>query len=286
MNDNAKHQKKEEVLPIAGPRFTVLALLSLVFCALFMIIVMALILADFYYLSQQKESFRELFELFMAPNVLRSMKLSFVTSLSTLFIVVVFSIPIGYALSHYRFPGHAILNTIVDVPLILPPVVIGISLLAFFGTPLGVSIKEGLRGMNISLISGLGIVMCQFIVSIPYCVRATKTSFDSVNRDLENVALSLGCSQWQAFRHVVLPLAKNGLVAGAVMAWARAIGVFGPLMVFVGTGPRVQVMPTSMWLELSIGNIEVSLAFALIMLLISGTALLIVHVLSPGKRWC
>ena len=81
------------------------------------------------------------------------------------------------------------------------------------------------------------------------------------------------------------PLARSGLVAGGIMAWARAIGVFGPLMVFVGTSPRVQVMPTTMWLELSIGDIETSLVVALLAVLMAGAALALVHWLLPGRKW-
>jgi molybdate transport system permease protein len=95
------------------------------------------------------------------------------------------------------------------------------------------------------------------------------------------VAQVLGLSEWQAFWRVSVPLARNGLIAGGVMAWARSIGVFGPLMVFVGTGPRVLVMPTTLWLELSIGNIETAMCIALIMLAMAGTALTLVHWLSP-----
>jgi len=168
---------------------------------------------------------------------------------------------------------------------VLPPVVIGLSLLAFFGTPAGATIKSALKTGNWSMVSAIGIVLCQFLVSVSYAIRATKASFDSVDRQLEQVALSLGCSRLRAFRKVTLPLARNGLIAGSVMAWARAIGVFGPLMVFVGTGPRVQVMPTTMWLELSIGNIEVSLAIALVAVFMATAALAIVHRLAPGKAW-
>ena len=174
---------------------------------------------------------------------------------------------------------------IVDVPIVLPPVVIGLSLLAFFGTPVGEMIKTGLKKGDWSLVSGIGIVLCQFLVSVSYSIRATKASFDAVDRRLEHVALSLGCSQWRAFRRVTLPLARNGLIAGSVMAWARAIGVFGPLMVFVGTSPRVQVMPTAIWLELSIGNIEVSLILALVAVAMAAAALAVVHWLAPGRKW-
>ena len=147
------------------------------------------------------------------------------------------------------------------------------------------AVKRALAGVHLSMVSGLGIVLCQFLVSVPYCIRAAKASFDEVDRELEAVAMVLGSDRWRTFRGVTLPLARNGLVAGGVMAWARAVGVFGPIMAFVGTGPRVQVMPTCIWLELSVGNIEVSLTLALVMLGLAGAALLAVHVLAPGRSW-
>ena len=84
---------------------------------------------------------------------------------------------------------------------------------------------------------------------------------------------------------VTLPLARNGLIAGSIVAWARAIGVFGPLMVFVGTGSRVQVMPTNLWLELNVGNIENALVVALITMLIASIALVITHYMAAGRKW-
>jgi molybdate transport system permease protein len=177
------------------------------------------------------------------------------------------------------------LDTLVDVPIVVPPVVIGVSLLAFFGTGVGIGLKRALAAADLTLVSGLGIVLCQFLMAVPYCIRAVKAALDDVDRELEEVAMVLGCSPWRVFRGVTLPLAGTGLLAGGVMAWARALGVFAPIMVFIGTGPRVQLMPTCIWLELSVGNIEVSLALALVMLALSGAALLAVHALAPGRPW-
>ena len=255
------------------------------FLFLFVLIVVILIASDIYYLFSSTMTWAELMKIISSKAIRDAFTLSLITSLCSLVLVLLFAVPVGYALSRYRFPGHTVINTFVDIPLILPPVVLGVSLLAFFGTPVGIAVKGILKSCNISLISGVGIVMGQFLVSISYCIRAAKSSFDAVNQDIEAVALTLGASPWQTFRRISLPLAGNGLIAGGVMAWARAIGVFGPLMVFVGTGPRVQVMPTQMWLELSIGNIEASLTIAIMMILIAGTALAIVHKLAPGRRW-
>jgi len=271
--------------PAAGPRANLLSIITLACLGLFVIVILALVASDVVYLALKRLALGEVWQLLMSRAVRSAIRLSILTSLVTLGLVLLLSVPIGYALSRYRFFGHSLVNTIVDVPIVLPPVVIGLSLLAFFGTPVGEAVKRGLATANWSLISGIGIVLCQFLVSISYCIRATKASFDSVDRHLEQVALSLGCSQFGAFWRVSVPLARNGLIAGGIMAWARAIGVFGPLMVFTGTSPRVQVMPTTMWLELSIGNVEVALAVALVAVAMAGAALALVHWLVPGRKW-
>jgi len=174
---------------------------------------------------------------------------------------------------------------LVIVPIFLPPVVVGVSLLAFFGFGFGSEIKHALNGAGISLVSWIGIVMCQYVICMSYGIRSVKAAFDISIQGLEEVAYTLGCSQWQAFWKISLPLARPGVIAGCILVWARGIGVFGPLMVFVGTGPRVQVMPTMMWLELSVGNIEVSLAIALIMLVMAGLGLAVVHVLVRDRSF-
>ena len=267
-----------------GSHRSVVRWVSLVVLALFVLIVLVLLAADILYLVLHPPQ-GGFWHALSLPGFAGAIRLSILTSLTTLVLVMLFAVPIGYALSRFRFPGHALVNTIVDIPIVLPPVVIGLSLLALFGTPLGSWIREGLKTGGFTLVSGAGIVLCQFLVSISYAIRAMKASFDAVDRRLEHVALSLGCSQWGAFWRVALPLSGGGVIAGGVMAWARAIGVFGPLMVFVGTSPRVQVMPTAMWLELSIGNVEVSLAVALVSVAMAGAALAMVHWLAPGRKW-
>ena len=275
----------ERYQPTEGPRADALSVVALTALAFFVALILLLLLSDVVYLALSRISSGDVRDILASPALVSGVRLSVITSSITLLLVMLVAVPVGYALSRYRFPGHAVLNAVVDVPIVLPPVVLGLSLLAFFGTPLGGWLRDLLRSADLSLVSAGGIVLCQFLVSVSYCIRATKASFDAVDRRLEHVALSLGCSRWGAFRRVTLPLARGGLVAGGVMAWARAIGVFGPLMVFVGTSPRVQVMPTSMWLELSVGNVEISLTVALIATLMAGTALAFVHWLLPGRKW-
>jgi molybdate transport system permease protein len=124
-----------------------------------------------------------------------------------------------------------------------------------------------------------GIVLCQFVVSASFAIRSAKTAFDEVDRRLENVALTLGCTQWGSFFRVSLPLAMNGIVAGGILAWARAFGIFGPLMIFVGSfRGRTEVLSTTIYLEQSIGNLEVALAVALLLIAVALVALVTIRV--------
>jgi len=282
--DHRRHIQNESPEPV-GRRWHALSVVSLGLTVLLTVVILVLVAADVVYLLRRGVTAAEFWRTLSSPAVLGGIRMSLLTSTVTLLLVLCFAVPIGYALSRYRFPGRAVLNAVLDAPIVLTPVVVGLSLLAFFGSPLGGWIRTAVERGGWTLDSAIGIVLCQFLVSVPYCIRATKASFEEVDRELEHVALSLGCSPWSAFRRVTLPLARSGLVAGGVMAWARAIGVFGPLMVFVGTSPRVTVMHTAMWLELNTGNIETSLVIALVALALAGTALSLVHWLAPGRKW-
>ena len=247
------------------------------FLVVFLLMVVMLLLSDVLYIFKDKITFKEIVDIISSKDVVDGFIMSILSSSITLIFIIIFSIPVGYALSRYSFRGHSIINTMIDVPIILPPVVIGISLLTFFGSPYGIALKAFLKEYNISVMSIIGIVLCQFLVSVSYCIRAVKTAFDEIDKDYENIAMSLGCSKASSFFKVSLPLAKHGIIAGIIIAWARAIGVFGPLMVFVGTSPRVTVMPTAIWLQINIGNTEKSIIIALIMVLISSSVLALAH---------
>jgi molybdate transport system permease protein len=173
-------------------------------------------------------------------------------------------------------------DSLVDLPMVAPPLIIGVSLLVFFQTPLG----KWISGTGLEFVYTVkGIVLCQFFASSSYGIRAAKAAFDAVDTDLENLALTLGCSPLGAFRRVTLPLARNGLLAAGIIAWAHAVGLFAPLQVFAGAiRMKTEVMPTAIYLELSIGRIEKALAVSLIMLVMAGVALVALHWLAPGRR--
>lgn len=285
----AGRKKAPEFPPLAGRRVSALSVIAIGFLVVFAVIVLALLVTGLRYEHLTFETFTKTIT---SPNVLGAIELSIISSLITLALVMIFAVPVGYALSRYRFPGHAIVDTITDIPILLPPVVIGILLLIFFSDQPGEDIEDGLEWLTglmgstgLTMHSLIGIVLCQFLVSISYAIRSAKSAFDSVDRRLEQVAMSLGCTDLQAFRRVTLPLVKNGLIAGSIMAWARAVGAFGALVTFVGTARSVRVMPTVIYLETENGEEEVAIVVALMMVVIASIALGIVHWLAPGRKW-
>ena len=288
---------------VAGSRVHWLSVVTIGFMAAFVLAVGALVAADVaYMLGADPKVMREVFE---SRELRYAVYLSLVTTVATLVLVVLFAVPVGYALSRYRFPGSVLLDAIVDLPIVLPPVVIGVSLLVVFHTrggqwiqglewPAAVHAHWWLRWMAWLLgerplefvYTPKGIVLAQFFVSASYGIRASKASFDAVPPHLEHLALTLGCTRSRAFRWVALPMARAGLAAGAVMAWARAVGVFGPLMIFAGAVPlRTETMPTAIYLELSIGRIEPALAISMLMLALSMVALVTIHLVGARTRW-
>lgn len=216
---------------------------------------------------------RHFLGLFEAEDLRYAMRLSLVSATISACLSLIVAVPVAYALSRYRFPGRILFDTLVDVPMVLPPLVIGVSLLVFFQTPVGRLIENsGLRFVY----TPAGVVLAQFVVVSAYAVRMLKAAFDDIDPRLEDVARTLGWSRGQAFVRVTLPMARNGLVAAAVVSWAHAIGLFGPLMVFSGTTRRkTEVLATSIYLELSLGNIEVALAITLLLVLFTMASLLV-----------
>lgn len=192
-------------------------------------------------------------------------------TLSTLLSLWV-AVPGGYLLSRYRFPLKGLLDAVLDIPIVLPPLVIGLALLILFQRP-PVHAVERLVPVTFAVPS---VVLAQFSVACAFAVRTMRVTFDQISPRSEQVALTLGCSEGQAFWMVVFPEARRGLLTAATLAWARSLGEFGPILVFSGaTRMRTEVLPTTVFLELSVGNIEAAAAVSLIMVLAALAVLLI-----------
>jgi len=196
--------------------------------------------------------------------------LSVTTAPVTALLATLLGVPTAYALSRFRFPGAVVVDTVVDLLIVIPPLIVGLTLVAVFGqTATGKWLNDTIG----FLYTPKGIVVAQFAVASALAVRVFKAAFDQVNPRFEQVARSLGASPAYAFFRVTLPLAKNGLLAGTVLAWARAVGEFAPVLVVAGTDVG-KVLPVQAFLNMSAGNIELAFLVTTLMVLVSATALL------------
>lgn len=208
-------------------------------------------------------------------------KLSLISSTITAILSVWFAVPIGYLLSRFRFRGRALIDSILDIPIVLPPMVIGLSLLILFQSPVGRAI-ESVVPVTYRVPS---VILAQFAVACAFAIRTMVVTFDQIDPRTEEVALTLGCNRRQAFWHVAMPQAFRGAVSAGMLAWARALGEFGPILVFSGaTRMRTEVLPTTVFLELSIGNLDMAAAVSLWMVTIAVVLLVAGRVLGLRSR--
>lgn len=207
-----------------------------------------------------------------------AIKLSFFTSIVSTLLCILFAVPIAYGMARFNFIGKKIVSTILDIPLALPPIVSGVALLLLFGTT-SFGRELAMRGIQF-VFSRNGIIMAQFFVNIPYLIRVLTSTMNDIDPRLEFVSRTLGCTRMQAFSNVTLPLAKNGLMAGIVITWARALGEFGAALMLAGaTRLKTETLPVSLFLNMSCGDLELGLAAATILIVISVLSLFIFEIL-------
>ncbi len=217
-----------------------------------------------------------------SPEIRHAVWLSLISCTLTAILSLWVSVPLGYLMSRYQFRGKWLLDALLDIPIVLPPLVVGLSLLILFhvrlaGKPLEMYLQERLHFAVTYAVPS--VVLAQFAVACAFAVRTMRVTFDGLSPRHEQVALTLGCSRAQAFWRVVLPSARRGMVTAATLAWARALGEFGPILVFSGaTRMKTEVLPTTVFLELSVGNLEAAVAVSLLMVLAAVIVLVVVRV--------
>ena len=213
----------------------------------------------------------------MASREIRhAIGLSLVACTITAGLSLVIATPIAYVLSRFSFRGRTVLDTLFDIPLVLPPLVVGLFLLLLFQTHLpGGTLNDWLP---ITYTAG-AVIVAQTTIGCAFALRTMRSVFDQLGDRGERVAMTLGCNRWQAFRLVALPAASRGMVAAATLVWARSMGEFGPILVFAGaTRQRTEVLPTTVFLELSIGNVPAAVAVSLLMVVLSIVILLALRI--------
>lgn len=294
---------------------------------LYIVLIVAMLVADASYTSPG-----HLWAALASPQIQFAIRLSLLTStLSALFSLAV-GIPLGYLLARTEFAGKRWVDAAVDIPIVLPPLVIGLSLLiltqrpaeaAVYGmvpfvagavafallkgrviVPAWFALLAGGVALFALWITGLGsgataavrgllgppaaalpytkasVIVAQFAVAAAFAVRTMRVTFEQISPRSEEVAMTLGCGRAEAFLRVTLPEARRGILTALTVAWARSLGEFGPVLIFSGaTRLKTEVLSTTVFLELSIGNLEAAVAVSLLMVIAAIFVLVVVRVL-------
>src|SRR6266702_4683663 len=214
------------------------------------------------------------------PEALQALELSFLTTSISTFLTVLFGLPVAFVLARMQFRGRSLLETLVTLPIVFPPVVAGVALLLTFGrfgligrylTPLGISIP----------FTTVAVVMAQMFVSSPFFINTAKAGLEQLDRRYEQASYTLRASPFYTFRRVVLPLIRPALLTGAGLAWARALGELGATITFAGSFPGItETMPIAVYTAAEV-DLESAVALSVILLAISFAVLLALRV---GQR--
>ena len=216
------------------------------------------------------------------PVVIDALRLSLTTSTITTITVVIMGTPIAYVSARFQYFGKELADSLIDLPVIMPPAVAGIALLVAFGR-MGI-VGHYLNGFGISIaFTTLAVIMAQVFVSSPFYIRQARTSFEDVDLAFENAARTLGASRVYSFFHVIIPIAMNGLISGAIMAFARSLGEFGATIMFAGNFQgRTQTMPLAIYTAMQ-GDLDVSLCLAIILVAFSFMVIFLVKTLTRRR---
>lgn len=212
-------------------------------------------------------------------RIQHSIWLSLISCTMSAVISVMVAIPIGYLISRHEFRGKRFLDAVLDIPIALPPLVIGLSLLILFQYA---PFRWVARDVVYQVPS---VVLAQFSVACAFAVRTMKATFDQINPRCEDVAITLGCSRAQAFGWVLLPEAKRGVLTAFTLAWARSLGEFGPLLIFSGaTRMKTEVLSTSVFLEMNVGDIEAAVAVSFIMVMAAVAVVILTRLIGSEQQ--
>ncbi len=214
--------------------------------------------------------------------LLDAIGLSLATSVVAMVLVVAIGTPIAWILARSHSRAARIADAVIDLPILLPPAVAGIALLTAFGRmgTLGGWLDN--RGIQIGF-TATAVILAQVFVSAPFFIRSARAGFLRVHRDLEESAADLGAKPFTVFRRITFPLARNSIVAGLVIAWARALGEFGATIMFAGNRRGVtQTMPLAIYERYGSGDLPAAIVMSVVLLGISVVFLVVVRLV--GER--
>jgi molybdate transport system permease protein len=209
------------------------------------------------------------------PQIQQAVLLSLRTTIISVFASILLGTPVAYYLSHHNYRFHRIVDTLVDLPTVLPPAVAGVALLMAFG-------RRGLVGAWLSQFgielpfTETAVIMAQTFIAAPLYIKAAAIGFTDVDCELRKAAALDGANRWDVFRHIILPISRTALISGAVLTWARALGEFGATLIFAGNFPgRTQTMPLAIFIGFEI-DLTQALTLSIILIIVSTITLAVV----------
>lgn len=209
------------------------------------------------------------------PQVIQAITLSMVTTLTSTFIIILVGTPVAYSLARKQVPYRRVIDTLIDMPTVLPPAVAGVALLVAFG-------RRGIFGQFLAdagieiPFTPFAVMLAQIFIAAPFYIKAATLGFGNIPAELEQAASLDGASSWQVFRFISMPLSWSAVLSGSVMSWARALGEFGATIIFAGNLPgRTQTMPLAIYIGFQI-DLDMALTLSVILVGFSFLALVVV----------
>lgn len=206
-------------------------------------------------------------EAILSKEIQFSIKMSIATATISTIIVMIFAIPSGYILERSDFIGKKLMCAILEIPLSLPFIVLGVCLLTLFASDFG----KVLRSLGLPVVFHKnGIVLAQLLINLPFAISMVRNAINDIDPKLEFIAKKLGASNWYVFYSIVLSMSKGALLSIGLLSWSRAIGEFGATLMLVGvTRMKTETLPGSIYLNISTGNNDLAMATAILLLIIA-----------------
>ncbi|MCX8021614.1 MAG: ABC transporter permease [Syntrophorhabdaceae bacterium] len=249
--------------------------LTIFFCLLTFFIYGGLIASLFYFYSGGL-----FLGILTSDRLLFSLRLSVITATIVSIVSLFFAIPAAYGLSRYRFFGRQLIDTMLELPMIISPVALGALILISLNTPFGTFIQK--RGIEI-IFTFYGILVAQFVTTLGITTRLIKTVMDEIPVRYEEAAKTLGASPLKVFFTITLPLSKKGIIASGILTWAKALGEFGATITVAGSmAMKTETLPIAIFMRLAGADIEGAAVHVLILI---GIGILILYGVRVFGLW-
>lgn len=204
---------------------------------------------------------------FCSKEIWFALRLSIFTATVSTAICAFIAIPSSYAMTQMNIPFKRLIRSILELPLSLPYLLLGLCLLIIFSSDFGKILKN--YGFKV-VFDVNGIIIAQCFVNLPFVIKLIIGSFSEVDKRMILVAGSLGAGKWEAFSTIIFPISKNSIISALILAWSRALGEFGATLMLVGvTRMKTETLPASIYLNVSVGDNSMAMASAIMLLVLS-----------------